>query len=817
MIPPRAIAATSLIVLTALGLGTTALLADEDVDAPAWLIERTRTLIEATPAGPEAASYPDTLLALAEELTGYGLTRHAALAIEKAGIHAMRQSDLDRAVAIWTDGVGYARVHGERRRESGLLNALAVGYSVTDRTDEAIATYGASLELKTELGDTVGVSRTWSNLATTYQDLGRVAEALTAMEMAENWNILTGNSAVRARLLINRAGLLLELGRPHESLAAIDSALAIAPTDIHGDELGVALTKRAQCRFAIGEFDAALDDIAEAVRVLETAGERYYGHFARIWQIDMLRSRGRGDEARAALTALQRGFDEEEVARMRIAGLLMEGLLTLDDGQPEQAVSILSEARDAFEQRRDDQDDAVNRAGLFQGSGGDIYGALALAHLAAADTLAAWRSVERGQAMLFRERVTGSADIASLADVQQVLAAADAVLIQACETHAEPLVWFVVTPTTLAAVEVGRPDPIAADARAVLSLLSAGEPLASARATLDRLGHSLIGPLEPWLASGQARRLYVVPPARLAGVPLTALPIPSTGVRLGERMTINHVPGATALVALDGAIPAATGMLAMGDPQLATREVLARADASPLPHDPRRRAAATPLPEARREVRAVTPSSARVLLGPEARLSTFLAEAGDQAVLHLATHALNDPLDGRRSTLLLASDSPADGPASLTAAACETLSLQADLAVLSACRSGLGHAVLGEGSFGLPRSLLVAGTRSVVSSLWDVEDRAARRFMEEFYAGLRAGRARDIALRDAAATLAASGAPPRDWAAFVLTGVGHDPVSAVAGADVAGWNRLEIWFGLGAAVVLVGVVLLTRLRRRRHA
>ena len=270
------------------------------------------------------------------------------------------------------------------------------------------------------------------------------------------------------------------------------------------------------------------------------------------------------------------------------------------------------------------------------------------------------------------------------------------------------------------------------------------------------------------------------------------------------------------LVALDGATPATTGMLALGDPKLTTREFLARADASPLPRDPRWRAAATPLPEARREVRSVAPPTAMVLLGPEARLTTFLDEAGDQAVLHLATHALNDPLDGRRSTLLLASDRPEDGPASLTAAACETLSLRTDLAVLSACRSGLGHAVLGEGSFGLPRSLLVAGTRSVVSSLWDVEDRAARRFMEEFYAGLRAGRARDIALRDASATLAASGAPPRDWAAFVLTGVGHEPVSAVAGTDVASWNRLEIWFGLGAAIVLVGVVLLTRLRRRRR-
>ena len=55
------------------------------------------------------------------------------------------------------------------------------------------------------------------------------------------------------------------------------------------------------------------------------------------------------------------------------------------------------------------------------------------------------------------------------------------------------------------------------------------------------------------------------------------------------------------------------------------------------------------------------------------------------------------------------------------------------LAALSACETGLGEVAGGEGLLGIQRAFQVAGARTVVCSLWKVDDSATRLFMEEFY------------------------------------------------------------------------------------
>jgi CHAT domain-containing protein len=113
-----------------------------------------------------------------------------------------------------------------------------------------------------------------------------------------------------------------------------------------------------------------------------------------------------------------------------------------------------------------------------------------------------------------------------------------------------------------------------------------------------------------------------------------------------------------------------------------------------------------------------------------------------------------------------------------------------DLAVLSACETGLGAVAGGEGVLGLQRAFQVAGARTVVASLWAVDDQWTRELMEQFYDNLwRAKLPRLEALRQAQLAVLREGpkrqlvppreeelsdgparTPPHYWAAFVLSG-----------------------------------------------
>jgi CHAT domain-containing protein len=104
----------------------------------------------------------------------------------------------------------------------------------------------------------------------------------------------------------------------------------------------------------------------------------------------------------------------------------------------------------------------------------------------------------------------------------------------------------------------------------------------------------------------------------------------------------------------------------------------------------------------------------------------------------------------------------------------EQVRVDADLVTLSACSTGLGQELNGEGLIGLTRAFQYAGARSVLASLWSVDDYRTMQLMKRFYAELHAGASKDVALRTAQLQLLHSGArDPYYWAAFSLTGDWH--------------------------------------------
>jgi tetratricopeptide (TPR) repeat protein len=162
-----------------------------------------------------------------------------------------------------------------------------------------------------------------------------------------------------------------------------------------------------------------------------------------------------------------------------------------------------------------------------------------------------------------------------------------------------------------------------------------------------------------------------------------------------------------------------------------------------------------PLPGARREVQTVARlfPQAEVLLDAQATKPRLQALAKSDRlrafpVVHLATHGVIDRQRFRRSALILAQDGSSDPPGPgrtdgqvTVEEILETWRLDAELVTLSACETGLGKDEGGEGFLGFVQALLMAGARSLMVSLWPVDDTATALLMERFYQNLLGKRA----------------------------------------------------------------------------
>jgi CHAT domain-containing protein len=167
-----------------------------------------------------------------------------------------------------------------------------------------------------------------------------------------------------------------------------------------------------------------------------------------------------------------------------------------------------------------------------------------------------------------------------------------------------------------------------------------------------------------------------------------------------------------------------------------------------------------------KEVANVYPKSA-VYLRAEASKSRAITLSPQYDMLHFAVHAELNEEDPMSSALLLAGDGKDDGR--LKVGEIFSLNLKAGLVVLSACETGLGKLSNGDDLVGLTRAFIYAGTPSIITTLWKVNDRASYELMREFYQHLKSSKKVE-ALRQAQLTTMKEFPEPFYWAAYELTG-----------------------------------------------
>ncbi len=781
------------------------------VSATSWSAASAPSLSAATPlagrfqalqaalhrADPEGsrAQARQAFRAFADTLVAAGADSLATAALSASGRAAFLLGDLEVALADFERGLEVAERADLGAARVRLLNSMAVVYAGSDRLEMALEQWHAQLPLRTALGDELGVGLVWGNIATALTNLGRTPEALRAIERAEAISRRTGNLQGLASIYHALADLLLQAGRFHEAHAAADSSVAVYRRQGASDWLAPLLVRRALSLVEIGRNEAALNDLEAAVEHGTRLDDNVFHVTSALLLEAALRLRlGQPAEALARTTELEGRLRSMGRGREWVMVQVMRGLCTLELGDVGGALPLLEEALASHEAHRESRDHPLSRAGSFA-SNGEVYAALGRALALDGDAAAAWELVERGRATGLRERL-GVREPLDLRTLQELLAETDAALL-----HLDDGTWsqtwsYWLTPDSVAAVAGPNAMELAKEARAALRLIASGAEDRVCREPLARIEAALAPQLARVAAMGQGH-LLIVAPTLLADFPFEVLTLPNGSI-LGEAVRVSYLPSASMLPVLLARQSAPGGLLALADPAPGAEEV---AD----PH--LSRALRTPLPGARDEARAICRRGDRLLVGRAATRRALVREATAGATaIHFATHAWVNETVPERSALLLAGE---DGI--LTAEAVEGMRLSCDLVTLSGCETGGGFTFVGEGTIGLARAFLIAGARSVVTSAWPVSDRAAERFMRLVYDGLRLGRPRAEALRQARAALASAGYSYRDRAAFRLTGVAHEPVPLAATGG--GFGR-RLWLVAGALSGLGWLAWRRRLNRR---
>jgi CHAT domain-containing protein len=359
--------------------------------------------------------------------------------------------------------------------------------------------------------------------------------------------------------------------------------------------------------------------------------------------------------------------------------------------------------------------------------------------------------VTRGASLVTAKRGLMETDpeLASLTTVGALSVAQIQALLDERETvleyyhRGEDLLVFVVTKTSVGAKALDGKD-LSQRIHACRAAIADVQSTDHVRCTKE-LHQLLIAPIRSMISGD---RLLVVPHGPLHYMPFAAL---NDGtVYMIDQFGIRLLPSASVLQFIS--VPHGgrrEAMLLLGNPDLGKQ--------------------ALDLRFAQEEVKTISKgaSAATVLLRKDASETRLKATGERYGVIHIAAHGLFDVDDPLGSALLLAPDGANDGR--LTVAELYTLKLNADLVTLSACETALGRVANGDDVVGFTRGLLYAGTRSIVASLWSVEDRATRDLMVTFYGQLdHTDKAN--ALRQAQLGLKRRQPHPFFWAAFQLVG-----------------------------------------------
>ena len=743
-----------------------------------------------------------------------------AAAAANLGLLCWRQGAFDDAVTFQQRALAVFGQLGQRRAAALSRNNLGLAYSSLNRPALALEQLRRARFEFHALGDKTAEGQALVNIG--YLELLSHRRDSAVRSQQEAIALLRDGPDVRAR-----ADAMINLGRAltdsasGESLRLFGDALVLY--EGIGDRRGQAsaLHRLGRAHAAAGEpllgleeldrafrirldariRDAAAESLFESACILETLGreEEAAERLGRvIGLVETLRSSAGGEAFRTSYFSSKHVYFERYTDLLMRSGRPEEALAAAERARGRTLLDLLASAgrriapaagpallarKDRIERRLNDRS---QRLLSLTGATPDAARESALRAeidelLAESDTVESEiRKSDPGGAELWNPRPADLAELQGLLDDQTEM-------LEFALGEERSYLW-VVTRSRLRTFTLPARASLEATAQTVVRLARAYRSR-QRDATLDRQFRTVLERMSSQLLGAAAgsldsRRWVVVPDGMLHYLPFAAVrlaaPAAVAAKREGEIVTL---PSASALAMLHRNEarrgPALGGLAIFADPVFDRLDPRVLSAGAPQPPATPQGQTLARLPFSRSEAEAVAalgrPKTTLLELGFDASKSRLTSPAiGQYRILHLSTHAALDDERPELSRIALSQVDPQGRAIDGFLRLYEIYNLRLPatrLVVLSACDSGAGRYVGGEGLVGFANGFLHAGAGAVLATLWTVEDRAGQEFMGYFYQALLVGRRPPPAALAAAQQSMRKDDRWRDpyyWAGFVL-------------------------------------------------
>jgi CHAT domain-containing protein/Tfp pilus assembly protein PilF len=745
--------------------------------------------------------------------------------------------ETQKALEKYNEALPIRRAVGDRLGEAYTLSNIGMVYRSLGETQKALEKYNAALQLSQAVGDRRGEANTLNNIGTVYRSLGETQKALEKYNEALPIRRAVGDRLGEAVTLSSIGTVYWSLGETQKALEKYNEALPLSRAVGDRNREIAALLGIVRVEQKRGNLTQARQTIEQAIGIIESlrtniaSQELRASYFANRQEffesyIDVLMQMHKQNPA-AAFDAVALEVSERARARSLLE-LLKESRADIRQGVD----SSLLERERSLQQRLNAR--AAAQVSLLNRKHTPAQADAAAKEIAAIASEYEELQVQI-RARSPRYAALTQPQPLSLVDIQQQVLDPDTLFLEySLGDNASYL--FVVSQTSITSCQLPKRAEVEAAASRVRELLTAPQPqpgdteakhqarVKEARegywAQAAELSRMLLGPVASQLGK---KRLAIVADGALQYIPFAALPAPSPGSDKGRNsgaeqqpLFVEHeivsLPSASTLATLRretaGRRPAEKSLAVLADPvftdddtrvgrnvgKAGAKEKTRSADSDEtdvVSLQMTRSGRETGVIEAeagfgrllstRREAAAIlalVPERERLqALDFEASRTTALRpELGEYRIVHFATHGLLNNIHPELSGIVLSLvdevGRPQDG--FLRLQDIYNLKLPAELVVLSACQTGLGKEIKGEGLIGLTRGFMYAGAPRIVASLWKVDDWATSELMKRFYQGMLGPEA----LRPAGALRQAQLSiwkqkqwrAPYYWAAFVLQG-----------------------------------------------